>query len=418
LGRNIRLITIIILNFKQPMLRKLLNKNISIPQLLGYVFAACAGMAIIFSAFCFLMDIRPLLSSDRTGLFKSEFMVLNKRVPVFTRNVANLAFSEAEIAELKEQSFVHSVSAFTPARYSVQLYADRNSPIPYGTDAFFESVPDHLLGNNYTPWGWDPSSRLIPIIIPRDYLALYNFGFAGSQGLPLISEAVVQQMKFNVLLGGRGRLEEFSGCIAGFSDDLNTILVPEAFMQWANSHFGDSRQQHDVSRLIIEVKNPADPQIATFFASKENYEINSNKGEQGKLSYFLTLLIVAVLTVGVLVMLPAIGLMLLSINLLVYKNQKTLGNLMLLAYTRKQLARPYCLLVLLLNVLVGSISLAIAYMAQSWYMVKLAVFSLPETATSFIWTLLFALFFIILTSALDILWIHQKIHRIPIPARG
>jgi len=402
------------------MLRKLLNKNISIPQLLGYVFAACAGMAIIFSAFCFLMDIRPLLSSDRTGLFKPEFMVINKRVPVFSMNAAKLAFSEAEIAELKEQNFVHSLSAFTPARYSVQLYADRNSAIPYGygTDAFFESVPDRLLGDNYSPWGWDPDSRLIPIIIPRDYLALYNFGFAGSQGLPLVSEAVVQQVKFNVLLRGNSKMEEFLGCIAGFSDNLNTILVPEAFMQWANNRFGDSRQQHDASRLIIEVKNPADPQIATFFASKENYEINSNKGEQGKLSYFLTLLIVAVLTVGVLVMLPAIGLMLLSINLLVYKNQKTLGNLILLGYTRKRLARPYCLLVLLLNILVGSISLAVAYMAQSWYMTKLAVFNLPEGATSFGWTLLFALFFIALTSALDILWIHRKIHRIKIPARG
>ena len=402
------------------MLRKLLNKNISIPQLLGYVFAACAGMAIIFSAFCFTLDIRPLLSSDRTGLFKPEFMVLNKRVPVFAMNVANLAFSEAEMAELKEQSFVHSLSAFTPARYSVQLYADRNSAIPYGygTDAFFESVPDRLLDNAYAPWGWEPDSRLIPIIIPRDYLSLYNFGFAGSQGLPLISEAVLQQVKFNVLLGGNGRLEEFTGCIAGFSDDLNTILVPEAFMQWANQRFGNSRQQQDVSRLIIEVNNPADPQIATFFASKENYEINSNKGEQGKLSYFLTLLIVAVLTVGVLIMLPAIGLMLLSINLLVYKNQKTLGNLILLGYTRNHLAWPYCMLVLLLNVLVGSISLVVAYLAQGWYMEKLAVFDLPEGVTNFGWTLLFALLFVMLTSALDILWIHRKIHRIKIPARG
>ena len=400
------------------MLRKLLNQNISIPQLLGYVLAACAGMAIIFSAFCFSMDIRPLLSSERTGLFKPEFMVLNKRVPIVSMNAAKMAFSDAEIAELKAQSFVRSLSAFTPSYYSVQLYTDAANMGYLSTDMFFEAVPDRLLGETYATWGWDEDLRLIPIIIPRDYLALYNFGYAGSQGLPLISEAVVQQAKFDVLLRGNGRTENFKACIAGFSDDLNTILVPEAFMQWANNRFGDSRQQQHVSRLILEVNNPADPQIATFFAAKENYEINSNKGEQGKLSYFLTLLIVAVLTVGLLIMLPAIGLMLLSINLLVYKNQKTLGNLILLGYTRNRLAQPYCRLVLLLNVLVGLISLAIAYMAQSWYMLRLAVFDLPEGASSFGWTLLFALLFVALTSALDILWIYRKIRRIKIPARG
>ena len=400
------------------MLRKLLNKNISIPQLLGYMFAACAGMAIIFSAFCFSMDIRPLLSSDRTGLFKPEFMVLNKRVPVVSMNVANVAFSDTEIAELEEQSFVRSVSAFTPSRYSVQLYTDRNSAIPFGTDAFFESVPDRLLGNAYAPWGWDTVSRLVPIIIPRDYLALYNFGFAGSQGLPLISEGVVQQVKFNILLGGRGRMEEFSGRIAGFSDDLNTILVPEGFMQWANHRFGDNHPQHNVSRLILEINNPADPQIASFFASKENYEINSNKGEQGKLSYFLTLLIIAVAGAGLLIMLPAVGLMLLSINLLVYKNKKTLGNLILLGYTRNRLARPYCFLVLLLNILTGLIGLAVTYIAQSWYMGKLAVFNLSEKITSFEWTLLFALLFVGLISLIDMAWVYRRVHRIIPPAKG
>jgi hypothetical protein len=399
------------------MLRKLLNKNISVPQLLGYLFAACAGMAIIFSAFCFSMDIRPLLSSDKTGLFKPEFMILNKRVPVLSMNIGNMAFSDAEIAELKEQSFVHSLSAFTPSYYSVQLYTDRYSAMPFATDAFFESVPDRLLGEAYTPWTWDSVARLIPIIIPRDYLTLYNFGFAGSQGLPLISEGVVQQVNFNVLLRGKGRAEEFTGCIAGFSDDLNTILVPEAFMQWANNRFGDSRKQHNVSRLILEVNNPADPQIAAFFAAKENYEINSNKGEQGKLSYFLTLLIVVVGAVGLLIMLPAIGLMLLSINLLVYKNQKTLGNLVLLGYTRSRLAQPYCLLVLFLNVLTGIISLVLAYMAQNWYMGKLAVLNLLKSE-SFSQTLLFALVFVALVSALNILWIHRKIRRIHPPVRG
>ena len=32
---------------------------------------------------------------------------------------------------------------------------------------------------------------MVPVIISKDYLALYNFGFAGSAGLPQMSEGVM-----------------------------------------------------------------------------------------------------------------------------------------------------------------------------------------------------------------------------------
>ena len=47
----------------------------------------------------------------------------------------------------------------------------------------------------------------IPIIIPRNYLNLYNYGFAKSQGLPQISEGIFQRVSLGIEVAGNGRTE-------------------------------------------------------------------------------------------------------------------------------------------------------------------------------------------------------------------
>jgi hypothetical protein len=280
---------------------------------------------------------------------------------------------------------------------------------------FFESVPDNILDGAGDDWKWNEEGRFIPVIIPRDYLALYNFGFAGSRGLPQISENIVKTVDFKVSIKGKEKNDIFTGRIVGFSDYLNTILVPQEFMDWANKNFGGTEPPRK-SKLIIEVKNPADPEIAEFFAAK-NYDIKENKGEQGKLSYFLKIIITAISIIGLLVLLPAMGLMFLSINLLIYKNRKTLGNLILLGYSRKELAKPYSILVSALNASVGSIAFVCFIVVRGIYLSRLKVLNIENTPVN-IWTVGFVLLFIFGVSFINILWIHKKIKKIIPPVMG
>ena len=405
-------------NKKRFPLIKLLKQNISILQLVGYAFAALMGMSILFAGFCFSKDISPLFSSN-TNLFKKELIVVNKKISVFAAfGKSTTEFKQNEIKEIEQQPFVRSLSYFTPSRFHVRAYINPgNQAQGLSTDMFFESVPDRLLDKTNSKWKWEEGSRLIPIIIPQDYINLYNFGFAGSQGLPQISEGIMQSIVFKVVLVGNGRQETFDGQIIDFSDNLNTILVPESFMKWANNHFGSTTDDDKISRLILEVNNPADPLITEFFASKSDYVVNDNKGDQGKLSYFLSLLIIVVMITGGLIMLPAIGLMLLSINLIIYKNQKTLGNLMLLGYPQSRLSQPYCLLVLGLNLFVGSIGLLVVQLVRSLYIPRLEILGISNLSSNFGATILFALSFIVVITLFDILWIRRKIGKISIPAR-
>jgi hypothetical protein len=70
----------------------------------------------------------------------------------------------------------------------------------------------------------------VPIILPKNYLDLYNFGFAESHSMPKISEGMIGLVALDVTIFGRGDREQLKGRIAGFSNRINTILVPETFM--------------------------------------------------------------------------------------------------------------------------------------------------------------------------------------------
>lgn len=68
----------------------------------------------------------------------------------------------------------------------------------------------------------------------------------------------------DIVMRGNGRVEQYKGNIVGFSNRLNTILVPQSFMEWANQAFA-SEKEAQPSRLIVEVKNPTDTAITDYF---------------------------------------------------------------------------------------------------------------------------------------------------------
>ena len=105
----------------------------------------------------------------------------------------------------------------------------------------------------------------MPIIISKDYLTLYNFGFASSAGLPQLSESFMGGVPLRLHVASEDgiRSADFSGRVVGFSNRLNTILVPQEFMEWSNERFGSSSVK-DASRLIVDVSSPGDVAIGSY----------------------------------------------------------------------------------------------------------------------------------------------------------
>lgn len=56
----------------------------------------------------------------------------------------------------------------------------------------------------------------MPIILPRNYLNLYNFGFASTRGLPQVSEDLVRGITLDLDLSGRGQFRNLKGRVVAF----------------------------------------------------------------------------------------------------------------------------------------------------------------------------------------------------------
>lgn len=195
---------------------------------------------------------------------------------------------------------------------------------------------------------------------------MYNFGFAQSHSLPKISDGLMGMIDFRIFIHGNGHQEEYKGKVIGFSNRLNTILVPQSFMDWSNQYY-EPEQKSDPTRLIVEVVNPADENI-TKYLDKKGYEVESDKLDAEKTTYFLKMVVSLVMAIGLVISILSFYILMLSIYLLVQKNSSKLENLLLIGYSPSLVARPYQMLTLGLNVAVLLIAWLILYFVRGYYM--------------------------------------------------
>ena len=174
-------------------------------------------------------------------------------------------------------------------------------------------------------------------------------------------------VNLEVRISGGGRTDTYKGKIAGFSNRLNTILVPESFMAWANTHYGEGSTHKEPSRLIVEVNNPTDDRIAQFFRER-GYETEDDKLDAGKTTWFLKVVVGIVLSVGLLISALSFYILMLSIYLLLQKNTTKLENLLLIGYGPKRVALPYQALTIGLNALVLVLSVGIVLYVRTLYL--------------------------------------------------
>ena len=346
---------------------KLLRQHISFSQLAGFFFANLCGMVIVLLSVQFYKDVLPVFT-EGDSFMKKDYVIVSKKVSTLGSFVGkSKTFSEQDIAEISEQPFTKGVGAFIPSQFKVSAgMGMENVGLHMSTAMFFESVPDEYVDVNLDKWEFDEYERVVPIIIPRNYLNLYNFGFAQSRNLPKISEGLVGMVNLDIRLMGNGQVKVMKGNIVGFSDRLNTILVPETFVDWANKVYGTG-QQTEPSRLIVEVHNPADERIARFLKEK-GYETEGDKADAGKTAWFLKLIVGIVMSVGLIISILSFYILILSIYLLLQKNTKKLENLLLIGYSPARVARPYQVLSVAVNLLVLILSLVLVCLIRGEYL--------------------------------------------------
>ena len=256
---------------------KLLRHNLSLTQTVGFVLANLVGLTIVVAGLMIYLDAKPIWNGD-DSFMKTDYVVVNKRVSMQNTLGASTAFTPAEVADLKARPWVRSLAPFTTAdfRVSASITApgqDRG----LNTFLFFESLPREYVDVEGS-WTYKPGDATVPVIMSRDYLALYNFGFATSAGLPQVSEKMISSvpLQLNITSNGTpGIGTRVQARIVGFSSRLNTILVPQEFMDWANATYGTGAPR-EPSRIIIDTNSPGDVAI-TDYIDEHGWEIGGDK---------------------------------------------------------------------------------------------------------------------------------------------
>ncbi len=184
------------------------------------------------------------------------------------------------------------------------VYAELGGGMRLGTELPLASIPERMLDNVPENWHWEPGQTRVPLILPTDFLDIYNYMFAGGQGLPQLSKRAIQNIGIRIAVGSEQR-QQYTAYIAGFSDRYSVVLAPEEFVRYGNAQWSHEAQASQ--QVIAKVKKENVPKLLGRLTEQGLYAGATNDVAAG---VYRTLQIVASITTAVAVLLLVSGVLL------------------------------------------------------------------------------------------------------------
>lgn len=326
------------------MVKKLLFAHQKFFFLAAGIAGSLTGIVLLLGALQLYFDFDRLVNG--TGdINRVQYLVINKQVSlVNTLFGGQKGFSKEEIDGLKSREGVLDAAPLTATRFKVGMSMGEGGmagiPGMY-TDMFFEAVPDDFADVPQHKWKWKPGDSLVPVIVPRDYIKLYNFGFAPTQKLPPLTEQMISMAKFDVILStSKGRIV-YDGQIVGFTERINTILVPQSFIDFANKEYaGVEPGQFAPNRVIIRTQGPASVQL-TDYMTENGYEASEESLRNSKINSALNLVMTVCVWLGVTIIGLSLLIFLLYSQLVISRSSYEIQTLICIGFSPKNLVQRY-----------------------------------------------------------------------------
>ena len=348
------------------LLKKLIRTAAGRKRFLMAIVGMSVAMLLILSAVQIQANYNDLLHSKTNQDSVANFLVLNKILN--DQNLGATALSDNEIADLKKQFFVESVGLLTPSRFkaSIQSASDR---FPFFTDIAFESVPNDFIDVTSKDWKWDETASFVPIIAPNMFLDFYNFQFSFSQNLPQLTHQVVKMIIFKVNVYGPNGIITFNGRVVGFSDRISSLLVPQEFMNWGNTHFGKN-QDIKPSRVIIRTIDPGNPALVQYLKEK-NLSTDADKTRFSRYRQVVDIVVNISWITGAIMLLFALLIFTLFIQLTIASCKEEIVLLITLGASPRQLRHFLMRQFFPANILIIALSLLLITILQCFVHYKL-----------------------------------------------
>ncbi len=389
----------------------------------------------------------------------SNFFTLNKKVQggaLVNMGKGEKTFSEEELEQIGKMEGAMRIGGFTRNKFPLTLYIWPSGKVGFGaaakTDLFFESIPDDFLDFVPETWHWDENSSIVPIIVPKFYLDLWNFGLAPARiEYPALSTEAATGMPIELFIGNN-REATLEGRFVAFSKRINSVLVPESFLTWANEKYGkpdagqyffiwkdgvidgpprtreflqalpdDQKEKGQASpisspadrmpiseileeqepeddlhsRIIVQIEgSPSDAFLGQL--EEKNYEINREFPEQDLVKKITNTILLGMSVIGLLFSLSSIATFATSFRLVVSQASEPATNLLLLGFSSESLAKLFFSQFVRIFLLVFLPALALSALLQFLLCHKASLYGINLEPGLSAWTLAFALAYCIL----------------------
>lgn len=328
------------------------------------------GFFLILVSVQSILNFKYLFSDAKQGI-GSQYMVINKKVNLFsTLNFSKTTFTKKEIDEISTHPSIQKFSAFVGNKFEAEAYLEMNEgprQARLRTELFLESVDDEFIDIELDKWKWDSTTNEIPVILPTDFINLYNFTYAPSRGLPQISKNTVKLFGFSITIRGNNNEKTYKGNIIGFSDRISSMLVPKSFLDFANNKYGlpGIGSEQSTYRIITAVK-PNELSNFQAFLMENNYETNQELLKNGKFVGLMYLFISVIFIIGLIITINAFTGFILYFHLLIYRSRNELDSLLRLGFSHYKLVRNYLFRITLIIIPLVIIALAGLILSQQY----------------------------------------------------
>jgi hypothetical protein len=302
-------------------------------------------------------------------------------------------FAQKDIDEIKAQPFIEDVAPVLANQFRVQLSA--GELLPFQTEFFIESLRNDFLDTLPPSFSWQEGQEILPIIFSSDFFEIYNVVFAPGQNLPQFSRKNAAGIRFLVTCFGNGQQQNFVAQIVAFSDRVNSVLVPESFLKWANTTFG-SQKTFQVSRIFIKTKDANNPELIKYLDTK-GYAINKEKTILGRNKMLIQNVLSGLGIFGLVVVILALMLFSFYLQLIIARSKDNLSLLLTLGYSPAWLSRNVSNRFLPVYISIVIIALGLTQLTQ-WAFHHFVMQDKPELSPYIHWSIILAALLLIALS--------------------
>ena len=349
------------------------------------------GVLLLLCSLQMFINIQQLLTRNSIRKNGSDFVSVAKNITNENMGKDN-RFSNADVEELKAQPFIEDAAPLIPNLFRVQ--ASAGQMINFSSDVFIEALNNNFIDTVPPTFTWVENQPTLPVIFSSEFLEMYNV-FAPSWGLPQLSPATATNVSISLHCEGKLGERTFIARIVAFSDRVNSILVPENFLNWANKTL-EGQDSTKSSRVFIKTKDANNTDLLKFLDGK-NYRVNKDKTMFGRSKQILQGIISGLGVFGLLVILLALMLFSFYLQLVIARSKDNLQLLLTLGYSPAWLSQNMAKQFMPVYIFVVLTGLALTQVMQ-WSFHHFVMYDRPELSSFVHWAVIAAAIVLIILS--------------------